>query len=135
MIFSWLSRIGHGRHDAAPLSTALPPRTKEETERLEREKDAYWAHRLANPDDETPRSMRILDDPALDPGERWWRDMGPFLEQSGYKLRPRYQPGWRPSWEGTTGHMGELSEDGYVSRGFVSPLVCLADARLDLNFH
>jgi hypothetical protein len=136
MTLSWLSRISLGRHDAAPLSTVLPPRTKEETERLEKKKDANWAIKLANPDDETLGPIRDWDDPALDRGERWWRDMVPFLEQSGYKLRPRYQFGWRPSWESTsTGRMGELSEDGYVSRGFVSPLICLADARLNLTFH
>ncbi|KAJ3015694.1 hypothetical protein NUW54_g170 [Trametes sanguinea] len=30
--------------------------------------------------------------------ERWWIDHQPFLEQHGYQLRPRYRPGWEPSW-------------------------------------
>ena len=27
-----------------------------------------------------------------------WRDRQPMLEQRGYMLRPRYRPGWIPSW-------------------------------------
>ncbi|KZT13173.1 uncharacterized protein LAESUDRAFT_638707 [Laetiporus sulphureus 93-53] len=30
-----------------------------------------------------------------------WRDRQPFLESRGYMLRPRYRPGWVPSWRGT----------------------------------
>lgn len=25
-----------------------------------------------------------------------------MLEKRGYKLRPRFRPGWKPSWMGTT---------------------------------
>lgn len=31
--------------------------------------------------------------------EKVWRDKQPFLASQGYSLRPRYHPGWRPSWE------------------------------------
>jgi hypothetical protein len=27
-----------------------------------------------------------------------WRDRQPFLESKGYMLRPRFRPGWSPSW-------------------------------------
>ena len=30
--------------------------------------------------------------------EEQWRDRQPMLEQRGYMLRPRYRPGWIPSW-------------------------------------
>ncbi|KAH8119827.1 kinase-like domain-containing protein [Phellopilus nigrolimitatus] len=30
--------------------------------------------------------------------ERWWRDHYEFLLSRGYQLRPRYHPGWKPSW-------------------------------------
>uniref|UniRef100_D8PUI8 Protein kinase domain-containing protein n=1 Tax=Schizophyllum commune (strain H4-8 / FGSC 9210) TaxID=578458 RepID=D8PUI8_SCHCM len=30
--------------------------------------------------------------------ERWWVDHQPWLEGHGYMLRPRYRPGWTPSW-------------------------------------
>ncbi|KAJ7892669.1 hypothetical protein B0H13DRAFT_2234771 [Mycena leptocephala] len=32
-------------------------------------------------------------------GEPWWRDLQPSLKQCGYTLRPRYRPGWFPSWK------------------------------------
>ena len=31
-----------------------------------------------------------------------WRDRYVFLQDSGYILRPRYRPNWKPSWTGTT---------------------------------
>lgn len=34
-------------------------------------------------------------------GERFWRDLQPWLKEQGYLLRPRYDPAWKPSWEGT----------------------------------
>lgn len=40
---------------------------------------------------------------ALTQAERWWIHYRPWLEQCGYILRPRYQPGWAPSWEGKKG--------------------------------
>ncbi|KZT13120.1 uncharacterized protein LAESUDRAFT_690312 [Laetiporus sulphureus 93-53] len=33
--------------------------------------------------------------------EKGWVDRQPFLESRGYMLRPRYRPGWVPSWRGT----------------------------------
>ncbi|PIL35983.1 hypothetical protein GSI_01643 [Ganoderma sinense ZZ0214-1] len=30
--------------------------------------------------------------------EAWWRDHQQWLEERGYMLRPRYRPGWQPSW-------------------------------------
>ncbi|GBE85440.1 predicted protein [Sparassis crispa] len=38
---------------------------------------------------------------ALHPGEIFWRDRQPYLNDHGYALRPRYHPDWSPSWEGT----------------------------------
>lgn len=37
----------------------------------------------------------------LDSGEMRWRDKAELLLQHGYRLRPRFMPGWTPSWEGT----------------------------------
>lgn len=34
----------------------------------------------------------------LDPEERQWVHVQPWLESKGYMLRPRFRPGWRPSW-------------------------------------
>jgi hypothetical protein len=33
--------------------------------------------------------------------ETWWVERQQVLERAGYMLRPRYRPGWKPSWEGT----------------------------------
>ncbi|KAI0676773.1 kinase-like domain-containing protein [Trametes maxima] len=32
--------------------------------------------------------------------ERYWQEHQEFLESRGYLLRPRYKPGWVPSWTG-----------------------------------
>ncbi|EMD33664.1 hypothetical protein CERSUDRAFT_56685 [Gelatoporia subvermispora B] len=37
----------------------------------------------------------------LSSAEFYWRDRQRWLEAKGYLLRPRYRPGWKPSWEGT----------------------------------
>ena len=34
------------------------------------------------------------------PDEEWWRDHRDWLENKGYRLRPRYQPNWPSLWEG-----------------------------------
>ncbi|OSD01823.1 hypothetical protein PYCCODRAFT_1368635 [Trametes coccinea BRFM310] len=36
---------------------------------------------------------------GLAPYELYWRDLCPYLQSRGYLLRPRYQPGWEPSWK------------------------------------
>jgi hypothetical protein len=50
----------------------------------------------------------FIDDPipgsqpgGIDETERWWIERQEALEQAGYMLRPRYRPGWQPSWIGT----------------------------------
>ncbi|KAI0645026.1 kinase-like domain-containing protein [Trametes meyenii] len=35
------------------------------------------------------------------PTEIPWKDRYEYLQERGYKLRPRYHPKWRPSWMGT----------------------------------
>ncbi|KAJ7166496.1 hypothetical protein C8R43DRAFT_196604 [Mycena crocata] len=40
---------------------------------------------------------------GLKAGEKPWRDLYMFLLRRGYRLRPRYDPGWVPSWRCTTG--------------------------------
>ncbi|KLO08635.1 hypothetical protein SCHPADRAFT_944282 [Schizopora paradoxa] len=43
----------------------------------------------------------IYADDELEPHEVFWRDIHPFLMDHGYQLRPRFRPGWVPSWKGT----------------------------------
>lgn len=35
--------------------------------------------------------------------EKWWVGHQPWLESRGYMLRPRYRPGWTPSWHSSKG--------------------------------
>ena len=43
--------------------------------------------------------------------ETWWVEHQEALEAAGYMLRPRYRPGWIPSWRGTNKYYLNL-EDG-----------------------
>jgi hypothetical protein len=47
-------------------------------------------------------------------GESWWRDHFEWLKESGYLLRPRYDPAWVPSWVGTKKDWYKC-EDGMVA--------------------
>jgi len=56
------------------------------------------------------------DIPRTKPGEitaaeTWWVERQEALEQAGYMLRPRFRPGWKPSWAGTRKYYGDF-EDG-----------------------
>ena len=42
--------------------------------------------------------------------EQLWVGRQPFLLSRGYALRPRYQPGWTPSW-GDDESLAERAED------------------------
>ncbi|KAI0057009.1 hypothetical protein BV25DRAFT_1920542 [Artomyces pyxidatus] len=66
----------------------------------------------------------------LEPEERW-RDRQLFLESRGYLLRPRYRPGWTPSWK-TTGESILNVEDVIPSPAREHPIdaTCLSDGRL-----
>lgn len=45
---------------------------------------------------EAQRDLNAL--AALADHEIWWRDQQEWLATKGYMLRPRYRPGWVPSW-------------------------------------
>lgn len=47
----------------------------------------------------------------ISPPETWWVERQQALERAGYMLRPRYRPGWKPSWV-TTGKYYASVEDG-----------------------
>jgi hypothetical protein len=38
---------------------------------------------------------------GIDEIEASWVERQEALERAGYMLRPRYRPGWKPSWDGT----------------------------------
>lgn len=53
--------------------------------------------------------------PNIRPIERFWVDQQLFLLSRGYKLRPRYDPAWIPSWTlpGSKCTIAGLCEDGH----------------------
>jgi hypothetical protein len=56
----------------------------------------------------------------IDPVETWWVERQEAFERAGYMLRPRYRPGWKPSWAGTNKEYSRC-EDGqlqWVSESF-----------------
>ena len=53
----------------------------------------------------------VADAGKIDPVEAWWVERQEALERAGYMLRPRYRPGWKPSWAGTNKDYSR-SEDG-----------------------
>lgn len=58
-------------------------------------------------------SRRLREDPGQrDSFETWWVDRQPWLQRLGYALRPRYTPGWEPSWKGQKHTSYKLCEDG-----------------------
>ncbi|TFK74343.1 hypothetical protein BDN72DRAFT_833699 [Pluteus cervinus] len=62
----------------------------------------------------------LLDDAAreiirkglLGKHEIYWRDYQPWLKTCGYQLRPRFQPDWVPSWQGSEYSLLNPPEDG-----------------------
>ena len=49
----------------------------------------------------------------IDGPEVWWVEHQESLERAGYMLRPRYRPGWKPSWAGTNKRLRSF-EDGQI---------------------
>lgn len=54
--------------------------------------------------------------------ERLWVERCEFLESRGYRLRPRFRPGWVPSWH-RTGQNPLYSEDSRFHQVRMSSLV------------
>lgn len=58
-------------------------------------------------------TRRIRENPGQrDAYETWWANHQPWLEQSGYTLRPRYRQDWKPSWKGQSKRSYKAYEDG-----------------------
>ena len=92
-------------------ATALYPESLPLTmETVQRKKSAHC-------DTLTPgQNAEVSDDERfsrLAPYELAWQSRQPFLQSRGYTLRPRYRPGWIPSWRHTGAHPSDC-EDGTV---------------------
>ena len=68
------------------------------------------------PDDTAEQSnvKEEWDSAALKPHEIFWKNKQKWLEEKGYRLRPRYAPEWVPSWQ-SSGKDPKLCEDGLAS--------------------
>ncbi|KAI0358582.1 hypothetical protein OH77DRAFT_1502437 [Trametes cingulata] len=67
----------------------------------------------------------------LNEGERWWRDHHAWLAERGYALRPRYKPGWTPSWKARPKAFAMDYEDWYPARrAFLLDAVRVSDNTL-----
>jgi hypothetical protein len=55
-------------------------------------------------------SKLLAPDKFLTDGEIFWRDHQKWLQDSGYKLRPRYMPDWTPPWKGTNKPLFKFEE-------------------------
>jgi hypothetical protein len=74
----------------------------------------------------------LEDDEGLSTSEIWWMEQYDFLESRGYRLRPRYRPGWIPSWH-TNGKPNYLCEDSafsLVGRSHLHHVMSLTNYRL-----
>ena len=58
--------------------------------------------------------MSTNKDGQLTEPELWWSQHYHWLKDSGYLLRPRYAPGWTPSWQNNK-ESWILCEDGCVA--------------------
>jgi hypothetical protein len=56
----------------------------------------------------------IIDRTVLIPIEAFWRGHQKWLQDCGYMLRPRYVPGWQPSWIGKSGKLIPEYEDAQM---------------------
>ena len=84
-------------HESSSLSNPRGPRKRRPTQ------ERHEAPTLF-----TPASLEMGD---ISRSEAWWRDRYYSIRDSGYKLRPRYHPGWEPSWI-RSGKDSRETEDG-----------------------
>ncbi|TFK74315.1 hypothetical protein BDN72DRAFT_833667 [Pluteus cervinus] len=57
--------------------------------------------------------LKVVESFSLLPPEFYWRDRALWLESQGYKLRPRYQPGWVPNV--STSETVPLNDEEFVA--------------------
>ena len=78
----------------------------------------------------TTNSKTCFSASLLSPQESKWRDIYHYLFDRGLELRPRYSPGWIPSWLGTD-LVSSDCEDRI--RAFVCPYSAEEDLSYNLN--
>ncbi|KAJ7028519.1 hypothetical protein C8F04DRAFT_1118960 [Mycena alexandri] len=61
-------------------------------------------------------------------GEVFWRDRQVWLQGCGYMLRPRYRPGWIPSWRGTNKFSWQCEDGEPMKNPYVIDAVRIRDS-------
>lgn len=70
----------------------------------------------------SPNQQAFKDRLTLMSEEIYWRDHQVWLSEQGYMLRPRYRPGWVPSWK-NSGKRWMHFEDGIKLMVSMYPLL------------
>ncbi|EIM85009.1 uncharacterized protein STEHIDRAFT_99962 [Stereum hirsutum FP-91666 SS1] len=82
------------------------------------------------PSDEHGSLSSVQRASILDPEERQWVHVQPWLESKGYMSRPRFRPGWRPSWsESATKDDLPKHDDSYPGCSHVMDAFRISDER------
>ncbi|TRM70247.1 kinase-like domain-containing protein [Schizophyllum amplum] len=101
------------------LSTYRHPTQRTKSE------EAISRDRLQDYFQERPKNRGVLTD-----AERFWVELQPWLRQRGYALRPRYQPGWRPSWRGTKKRASDCEDGEPIGYPFMLDATRISDGRV-----
>ncbi|EGO25701.1 hypothetical protein SERLADRAFT_415172 [Serpula lacrymans var. lacrymans S7.9] len=64
---------------------------------------------------------------AIGKSERWWCQQYQWLKETGYLLRPRYAPGWVPSWKGTKKWWAQCEDSQVPAMGHVLDATRMSD--------
>ncbi|KAJ3760669.1 kinase-like domain-containing protein [Lentinula raphanica] len=59
-----------------------------------------------------PRAWPPRDENELRPEDHWWINHFEYLKEHGYMMRPRYRPGWKPSYDTKAVWERSRAEDG-----------------------
>ncbi|KAJ7282640.1 hypothetical protein C8J57DRAFT_1710738 [Mycena rebaudengoi] len=89
------------------------------------ESDEAFIRSLAQASGLTPREAG-----KLHRNEVFWADHQPWLETCGYRLRPRYAPGWVASWIGTDRSYEDCEDGQPVTHVSIMDAVRIAEGAL-----
>ncbi|KDQ55741.1 hypothetical protein JAAARDRAFT_37166 [Jaapia argillacea MUCL 33604] len=64
---------------------------------------------------------------TLGESEFFWRDHWSWLQECGYRLRPRYAPDWVPSWEGTSKTFYHCEDGVQIRVGRIMDAIRISD--------
>ncbi|EGO25686.1 hypothetical protein SERLADRAFT_415165 [Serpula lacrymans var. lacrymans S7.9] len=99
-----------------------------------RQRQAEWEERIAREQAEFQElACQVFGLPlstipgAIGKVESWWCQQYQWLKETGYLLRPRYAPGWVPSWQDTKKRWVECEDSQVPARDHVLDATRMAD--------